>query len=87
MGISLTRFTFLRSGLPFNLILSNPPYITSSEIRGLSREVRDYEPNIALNGGTDGLTFYRNIISQTPVYLKREDGSFWKVGKPSREGL
>ena len=45
------------------ILVSNPPYIPSGEIDGLMREVRDYEPRSALDGGIDGLKFYRAIIS------------------------
>ena len=45
------------------ILVSNPPYIPSGEIDGLMREVRDYEPRSALDGGVDGLKFYREIIS------------------------
>jgi release factor glutamine methyltransferase len=75
----------LRGCAPFNLILSNPPYIASSEIEGLAREVRNYEPITALNGGEDGLLFYRNIISQTPVYLKKGGWLLLEVGQAGGE--
>jgi len=58
---------------PFDLIISNPPYIIRSEIGSLAKEVRDYEPTIALDGGQDGLEFYRRIITGAPLYL-REGG-------------
>ena len=48
---------------PFDLIVSNPPYISSAEIPGLAPEVRDHDPLIALDGGTDGLEAYRLIAS------------------------
>lgn len=54
----------------FDLIVSNPPYIASEEIKTLMREVRDHEPLNALDGGEDGLDFYRDIISQAPAHLK-----------------
>jgi release factor glutamine methyltransferase len=57
-------------GESFDLILSNPPYLSDSGIRDLSREVRDHEPISALKGGKDGLQFYRRLISQIPSYLK-----------------
>ncbi len=47
---------------PFHLIVSNPPYIPSSDIAGLPREVRDFDPRLALDGGADGLEAYRAII-------------------------
>ena len=78
-------FRLLREREPFDLILSNPPYITCSEIEGLAREVRDYEPIIALNGGKDGLTFYRNIISQAPFYLKKGGWLLLEVGQTQGE--
>jgi release factor glutamine methyltransferase len=78
-------FRLLREREPFDLILSNPPYITCSEIEGLAREVRDYEPIIALNGGEDGLTFYRNIISQAPFYLKKGGWLLLEVGQAQGE--
>ena len=53
----------------FDLILSNPPYIIRPEIGSLAKEVRDYEPIVALDGGEDGLEFYRRLISQAPFYL------------------
>jgi len=58
---------------PFDLILSNPPYIVRHEIGSLAKEVRDYEPTIALDGGEDGLESYRRIVTGAPFYL-REGG-------------
>ncbi len=57
---------------PFDLILSNPPYITRRKISTLAKEVKDYEPIIALDGGEDGMAFYRNIIPEVPFYLREE---------------
>jgi release factor glutamine methyltransferase len=57
----------------FDLILSNPPYITRPKIDTLAKEVKDYEPRIALDGGKDGLALYRRIIPEAPSYL-REGG-------------
>ncbi len=67
-------------GETFDLILSNPPYISDSEISDLSREVRDHEPLIALNGGKDGLECYRKLISQAPSYLEKEGWFLLEVG-------
>ena len=54
---------------PYALCVSNPPYIRSSDIDELAPEVQ-FEPRIALDGGEDGLDFYRKIISSAPLYLK-----------------
>lgn len=53
----------------FDLIVSNPPYIRSADIAGLSIEVRDYDPPLALDGGTDGLDAYRALIPQAARLL------------------
>ncbi len=57
----------------FDLILVNPPYIPRAEISYLMPEVRDYEPHLALDGGEDGLDFYRRLAASAALYLK-EDG-------------
>jgi release factor glutamine methyltransferase len=62
------RYMAALSG-PFDLILSNPPYIRSSDIAELDREVRDYDPLAALDGGADGLDAYRAIIPQAARLL------------------
>ena len=54
---------------PFDLIVSNPPYIVSAEIAGLAPEVRDFDPHVALDGGTDGLAFYHAIAAAAPALL------------------
>ncbi len=56
--------------LYFDGIVSNPPYIQSSHVVTLERQVRDYEPYAALNGGADGLDFYRCIVNEAVQYLK-----------------
>lgn len=54
----------------FDLIVSNPPYITTEEMRDLSHSVADYEPHLALHGGDDGLDFYRSIATNYAAALK-----------------
>lgn len=66
---------------PFDLILSNPPYIVRSEIGRLAREVKDFEPMLALDGGEDGFDFHRAIISQSPEYLRRGGWLLLEVGQ------
>lgn len=54
----------------FDLIVSNPPYISLSEMEGISEEVRNHEPALALTDGSDGLECYREIAPQLPGFLK-----------------
>ncbi|MGZ3557577.1 MAG: peptide chain release factor N(5)-glutamine methyltransferase [Thermodesulfobacteriota bacterium] len=60
----------LKDGAAFDLILSNPPYITRGKIDTLAKEVKDHEPRVALDGGEDGLAFYRRIIPEAHFYLQ-----------------
>lgn len=64
-------FTALPEGARFDLIISNPPYIPSAEIASLQPEVRDFDPRGALDGGADGLDFYRLLAAQAGSYLNR----------------
>jgi release factor glutamine methyltransferase len=66
---------------PFGLILSNPPYVARSEIQGLAREVKDYEPMVALDGGEDGMEFYRRITLEAPSYLRKGEWLLLEVGE------
>ena len=54
----------------FDMIVSNPPYVTTGEMEVLPRSVKDYEPHLALHGGDDGLEFYRQIIKNYTPALK-----------------
>ena len=56
--------------IAFDLIVSNPPYIPSAEIATLEPEVRDFDPRLALDGGADGLEFYRLLAAQGRAHLK-----------------
>ena len=54
----------------FDLIVSNPPYITTQEMKELDKSVADYEPHLALHGGEDGMDFYRSIVENYTKALK-----------------
>ena len=55
----------------YDLIVSNPPYIPSREIKNLSKDIRNYEPDIAINGGKDGLDLIKKVIYKSSVLLKK----------------
>jgi release factor glutamine methyltransferase len=54
---------------PFDLLVSNPPYIRSADIDGLDSEVRDFDPRTALDGGADGLHLYRRLAARIPIVV------------------
>jgi release factor glutamine methyltransferase len=64
----------------FDVIVSNPPYIPAGDMEGLMPEVRDYEPRIALDGGEDGLVFYRKILEGSRSHLKKGGMLFFEIG-------
>ncbi len=64
----------------FDVIVSNPPYIPSAEIQTLQKEVKDFEPRLALDGGADGLDVYRKIAEEAPKYLTRGGTLIMEVG-------
>ena len=63
-------FTIFPTDASFDLIVSNPPYIPSAEIATLQPEVRDFDPCAALDGGVDGLDFYRRLAVEAKSFLK-----------------
>lgn len=71
----------------FDCILSNPPYIPSKVIGSLMEEVREHEPGIALDGGEDGLHYYRKITEQSPAYLKPGGMLFLEIGYDQAEAV
>ncbi len=64
----------------FDMIISNPPYIRHDVIETLEPEVRDHEPMMALDGGEDGLDFYRQIVDEAPDFLKKEGVVMVEIG-------
>lgn len=71
----------------FDFILSNPPYIRTEVIETLQREVKDYEPRRALDGGGDGLFFYRAIIEKAKDHLKKGGLLAFEIGHDQGEAL
>lgn len=71
----------------FDVIVSNPPYIESRVIPSLDREVRDFDPHLALDGGKDGLEAYRSIASNAPPFLKRNGFIAVETGYDQRHSV
>jgi len=71
---------FSRIRSRYHIIVSNPPYIPTADIEGLDREVKDYEPHLALDGGADGLDYYRRIATEAPKCLTRGGMVILEVG-------
>ena len=63
-----------------DLLVSNPPYVESGEIPRLAPEVRDWDPHSALDGGPDGLAYYRRIFAETPPLLRGGADVILEVG-------
>ena len=74
-------------GRRFDAIISNPPYIRTEDINGLMPEVRDHEPHTALDGGEDGLSFYRRIAAASPDHLTRGGRIFLEIGYDQAEDV
>ena len=74
-------------GKKFSLLLSNPPYIVSRVIPGLEREVSEYEPKMALDGGEDGLVFYRRIAKEAKAVLLPGARLYLEIGYDQGESV
>ncbi len=74
-------------GKKYDMIVSNPPYIRTNMIAVLQDEIKNYEPRQALDGGRDGLDYYRRIIKEAPGYLKPEGYLMFEIGSDQGEDL
>ncbi len=73
--------------LKFDVIVSNPPYIPSADIEDLQVEVATFEPRLALDGGTDGLDFYRRIVKDALIHLKVDGIIAFEIGYDQAEAV
>ena len=80
-------FTNIDKETKFDIIVSNPPYIKREVIDTLDKQVKDYEPYNALEGGVDGLDFYRAITKQAKEYLKKGGILAYEVGHDQSEDV
>jgi len=67
-------------GAAFDLIVSNPPYVTSDEMQKLDKNVKDFEPHLALHGGPEGLDIYKRILNQVDNFLKPDGALMMEIG-------
>ena len=87
------RFSVLRGGWatagrgPFDLVVSNPPYIATADIEGLDPEVRNFDPILALDGGADGLAAYREIVALLPGMLAVDGLAVLEIGHDQAEAV
>jgi release factor glutamine methyltransferase len=74
-------------GSGFDLVVSNPPYIPSGAIAGLAREVREHDPSLALDGGSDGLAAYRSLALGLPSWLADGATAVLELGRGQAAGV
>ena len=80
-------FAALPGKVQFDLIVSNPPYIASAEIDTLQPEVRDFDPRLALDGGADGLDFYRKLAAEAKKFLKPDGKIMLEFGDGQADAI
>ena len=80
-------FSAIESKAQFDLIVSNPPYVNEDAMDGLQREVRDYEPAIALTPGGDGLSVINRLISAGHTFLKKNGHLLIEIGFDQRDAV
>lgn len=80
-------FAPLPPAASFDAVVSNPPYIAPSEFPGLAVEVRDHEPRVALDGGPDGLAFYRRIAADAPTVLRPGGSLLVEIGSTQADAV
>jgi release factor glutamine methyltransferase len=80
-------FAALPEPQDFDLIVSNPPYISTEEIATLQPEVRDFDPRLALDGGADGLDFYRQLAAHAKDFLKQNGRLMVEFGDGQADDL
>lgn len=87
------RVSFINSNLlkevigvkKYDILVSNPPYIRNEEVNKLMKDVKDYEPHTALDGGNDGLDFYKRIVEESKLVLKENGIIAFEIGYDQKE--
>jgi len=88
------RLTFVNSSwfsnvkdTDFDIIVANPPYITSKMMQELDRDVKDFEPHLALEGGIKGFEPYIEIVQNSPTFLKNKGKIFLEIGFDQKKSV
>ena len=76
-----TKLITFENNIKFDIVISNPPYIPTNEIKTLKKEVKEHDPYVALNGGIDGLEAYRYILPKLINIIKPKGKIFLEIGK------
>lgn len=71
----------------FDIIISNPPYISDKEFEYLQKEVKDFEPKLSLFGGVKGLTYYKKILQNAENFLNKDAKIFFEIGANQKEDM
>ena len=77
----------MAAGSTFDVVVSNPPYVTPGELEALAPDVRDHEPRLALDGGPDGLAFYRRIAAGVEPFIKPGGWLVVEIGATQDEAV
>ena len=80
-------FNDIKKGKKYDIITCNPPYIKSEDIKTLDREVKDFDPHIALDGGEDGLYFYRKLSEQIQNFISPKGVILLEIGKGQEKSV
>ena len=82
LAVSVVKSDMFKSIIgTFDMIVCNPPYIKTEDMQMLSREVQKFDPKIALDGGVDGLAFYRTIATEAPKFLTENGVLYLEIGQ------
>jgi release factor glutamine methyltransferase len=80
-------FAGLRQEPPFDLVVSNPPYVRTADLSGLAADVRDHEPRQALDGGPDGFAVIDRLLAEAPAHLAAGGWLLVEIGSDQGDGM
>ena len=93
MGKEKGKINFLIGNLfepvkgTYDLVVVNPPYVKSGDIKDLMEEVKDHDPRLALDGGEDGLFFYRKVLKEAHDYMNEGAHLIMEIGEEQAKDI